>query len=109
MWESVSTLTRSTKSSKPSTQRRTTGWEWDYQSVAPLSRVITAVYGQHGTMVLGPRFASLFHVDGRAGAWLLAAPFNAALPRESVQLQELNGFEAKREFAFSQSTKDKSR
>jgi hypothetical protein len=49
-----------------------------------------AVYGQHLTMVQGPRFASLFHADGRLKAWLLAAPFNAAAPRESVQLKEFN-------------------
>ena len=57
-----------------------------------------ADYGQHETMVLGPRFASLFHADRRVGAWLLAVPFNAAPPRVSVQLQELNGFEAESRF-----------
>src|SRR5712692_6520767 len=48
---SVSTLTLPTDSSKRSTQLRMTAWESDFASVAPLSKVITVVFGRHQMMV----------------------------------------------------------
>ena len=60
----VSNPKRWTNSSKRSTQPRMAVWGSDYPSVAPLSRAIMAVYGQHRTRVREPRFHFLFLRSG---------------------------------------------
>ena len=51
-----------------STRPRTTAWGSDYPSVAPLSRVIMAVFGRHRMMVREPRFHFPFLCDPRGAA-----------------------------------------
>ena len=59
----VSTRKVRTDFSTRSTPPRVTAWESACPSVAPLSKVIMAVYGQHRMMVREPRFHSLFRAD----------------------------------------------
>src|SRR5689334_17859885 len=75
MWESVSTLKLRTDSSKLFTQLRTVVWESVYPSVAPLSRVIMAVYGQQRMTVRELRFYSPFLADPRVRRATVTATF----------------------------------